>query len=153
MRRVIWNSWQSIGKLKNMKNQSFEVLCHKQIWNARRRSKEKSAMKHSWWQSCQPLLEHFLKSNLGILYVVSKLRKSEIQCKKGEYPCNNYYCNFHINSSREPVLRGRRRRTFCKSLKESKIQSLCSALLSHFDCIFHLRVMHSLRKFPQRMSN
>ena len=65
-----------------MKNQSFEVLCHKQIWNARRRSKEKSAMKHSWWQSCQPLLEHFLKSNLCMLYVVSKLRKSTIQCFK-----------------------------------------------------------------------
>ena len=34
------------------------------------------------WQSCQPLLEHFLKSNLCMLYVVSKLRKSEIQCFK-----------------------------------------------------------------------
>ena len=47
-----------------MKNWSFEVLCHNQIRNARRGSKEKSAMKHSWWQSCQPLLEHFLESNL-----------------------------------------------------------------------------------------
>ena len=28
-----------------MKNQSFEVLCHKQIQNARRGSKEKYAMK------------------------------------------------------------------------------------------------------------
>ena len=62
-----------------MKNRSFEVLCHKQIRNARRGSKEKSVMKHSWWQSFQPLLEHFLKSNLCILYVVSKLRKSTIQ--------------------------------------------------------------------------
>ena len=34
------------------------------------------------WQSCQPLLEHFLKSNLCMLYVVSKLRKSKIQCFK-----------------------------------------------------------------------
>ena len=42
LRRVIWNPWQSNGKLKNMKNQSFEVLCHKQIRNARRGSKEKS---------------------------------------------------------------------------------------------------------------
>ena len=58
---------------------SFKVLCHKQIRNARRGSKEKSAMKHSWWQSFQPLLEHFLKSNLCMLYVVSKLRKSTIQ--------------------------------------------------------------------------
>ncbi|KAL6319608.1 hypothetical protein AAG906_020685 [Vitis piasezkii] len=36
LRRVIWNPWKSNGKLKNMKNQSFEVLCHKEIWNARR---------------------------------------------------------------------------------------------------------------------
>ena len=65
-----------------MKNQSFEVLFHKQIRNARRGSKEKSAMKHFLWQSCQPLLEHFLKSNLCMLYVVSKLMKSAIQCFK-----------------------------------------------------------------------
>ena len=82
LRRVIWNPWQSNGKLRNMNNQSFEVLCHKQIRNARRGSKEKSAMKHSWWQSFQPLLEHFLKSNLYMLYVVSKIRKSIIQCFK-----------------------------------------------------------------------
>ena len=44
--RVIWNPWQSNWKLRNMKNRSFEVLCHKQIWNVRRGSKEKSAMKH-----------------------------------------------------------------------------------------------------------
>ena len=30
LRRVIWNPWQRNGKLRNMKNQSFEVLCHKQ---------------------------------------------------------------------------------------------------------------------------
>ena len=30
LRRVTWNPWQSNGKLINMKNQSFEVLCHKQ---------------------------------------------------------------------------------------------------------------------------
>ena len=82
LRRVLWNPWQSNGKLRNMKNQSFEVLCHKQIRNARRGSKEKSAMKHSWWQSFQPLLKHFLKSNLYILYVVSNIRKSTIQCFK-----------------------------------------------------------------------
>ena len=33
-------------------------------------------------QSCQPLLEHFLKSNLCMLYVVSKLRNSKILCFK-----------------------------------------------------------------------
>ena len=82
LRRVIWNPWQSNGKLRNMKNQSFEVLCHKQIRNARRGSKEKSNMKHSRWQSCQPLLEHFLESNLYMIYVVSNLRKSKIQCFK-----------------------------------------------------------------------
>ena len=35
MRRVIWNPWQSNGKLRNMKSRSFEVLCHKQIQNTR----------------------------------------------------------------------------------------------------------------------
>ncbi|RVX13140.1 Retrovirus-related Pol polyprotein from transposon 17.6 [Vitis vinifera] len=35
LRSVIWNPWQSNGKLRNMKNRSFEVLCHKQIRNAR----------------------------------------------------------------------------------------------------------------------
>ena len=65
-----------------MNNRSFEVLCHKQIRNARRGSKEKSTKKHSWWQSCKQLLEHFLESNLCILYVVSKIRKSKIQCFK-----------------------------------------------------------------------
>ncbi|RVX03782.1 Pol polyprotein [Vitis vinifera] len=33
LRRVLWNPWQSNGKLRNMKNRSFEVLCHKQILN------------------------------------------------------------------------------------------------------------------------
>ena len=37
---------------------------------------------NSWWQSCQPLLEQFLKSNLCMLYVISKLRKPTIQCFK-----------------------------------------------------------------------
>ncbi|RVW24965.1 hypothetical protein CK203_117541 [Vitis vinifera] len=42
LRRVLWNPWQSNGRLRNMNNRSFEVLCHKQIRNARRGSKEKS---------------------------------------------------------------------------------------------------------------
>ena len=39
-------------------------------------------MKHSRGQHCQPFLEHFLELNLCILYVVSKLGKSAIQCFK-----------------------------------------------------------------------
>ena len=35
LRKVIWNPWQSNGKLRNMKSRSFEVLCHKQIQNTR----------------------------------------------------------------------------------------------------------------------
>ncbi|RVW78532.1 hypothetical protein CK203_049770 [Vitis vinifera] len=56
-----------------MKNQSFEALksfAISKIRNARRGSKEKSAMKHSDDSHFQPLLEHFLKSNLCMLYVV-----------------------------------------------------------------------------------
>ena len=37
---------------------------------------------YSWWQSWKPLLEHFLKSNWCMLYTISKLRKSIIQCFK-----------------------------------------------------------------------
>ena len=69
------NSWRT-------KLWSSIALCQSRSKNARRGSKEKSAMKHSWWQSCQPLLEHFLESNLCMLYVVLKLRKSTIQCFK-----------------------------------------------------------------------
>ena len=36
LRRVIWNPWQSNGKLRNMKSRSFEVLCHKKIQNVRK---------------------------------------------------------------------------------------------------------------------
>ena len=35
LRGVLWNPWESNGKLRNMKNQSFEVLFHKQIRNTR----------------------------------------------------------------------------------------------------------------------
>ncbi|RVW24919.1 hypothetical protein CK203_079521 [Vitis vinifera] len=45
LRRVTWNPWKSNGKLRNMKNQSFEVLFHKQIRSTRRGSKDKSAMR------------------------------------------------------------------------------------------------------------
>ena len=34
---------------------------------------------YSWWQSWQPLLEHFMESNWCTLYTISKLRKSTIQ--------------------------------------------------------------------------
>ena len=40
--------------------------------------------KHSWWQSWQPLLEHFPKSIFCMLYTIWKLRKSRIQRFK---PC------------------------------------------------------------------
>ena len=37
---------------------------------------------YSRWQSWQPLLEHFMKSNWCILYTISNIRKSKIQCFK-----------------------------------------------------------------------
>ena len=59
---------------------SFIVLCQKQIMNAKRRNKERNLT----WRiqedsNCWTLLEHFLESISCILYVVSKLGKSEIQ--------------------------------------------------------------------------
>ena len=62
---------------------SFIVLCHKQIMNARRESKERNLT----WRiqedsNCWTLLEHFLELNLCIPYFVLKLGKSSIQCFK-----------------------------------------------------------------------
>ena len=48
-----------------MKNRSFEVLCHKQIWNARRGSKEKSAMKHILDDS---IISHFWSTFWSPIY-------------------------------------------------------------------------------------
>nr|CAN70011.1 hypothetical protein VITISV_000610 [Vitis vinifera] len=77
LRRVIWNPWQSNGKLKNMKNQSFEVLFHKQIRNARRGSKEKSAMKHILDDSH---VRHFWDTSWSPMYACyMSFRSSESQ--------------------------------------------------------------------------
>ena len=73
--------WKS-QKHKEPKVWSFKFLCHKQSGMQGGEVKKISAMKHSWWQSFQPLLEHFLKSNLYMLYFVSKITKSKIQCIK-----------------------------------------------------------------------
>ncbi|KAL6319113.1 hypothetical protein AAG906_011191 [Vitis piasezkii] len=66
LRRVLWNPWQSNGKLRNMKNRSFEVLCHKQIRNARRGSKEKSAMNQSNSEDFSSEDERLGSSSLGV---------------------------------------------------------------------------------------
>ena len=127
LKRVIWNPWQSNEKLRNMRNQSFEVLFHKQIRNARRGSKEKSAMKHIWWQSCQPLLENFLKSDLCMLYVVSKLRKSEIQ----------YFKRYTIRSWNEGVTAVGSRTLQAESQLRSATKSAfcCEVISQPFLCV------------------
>ena len=61
---------------------SLKVLYHNQSGMQGGEVKRESTLKHSWWQSFQPLLEYFLKSNLCMLYVVSKIGKSTIQCFK-----------------------------------------------------------------------
>ena len=85
LRRVLWNPWKSNGKLRNMKNQSFEALKSFAISKSWMQGGE--AKRNLLWSiledsHCQPLLEHFLEFNLCILYVVSKLRKLVIQCFK-----------------------------------------------------------------------
>ena len=54
-----------------------------QIMNARRESKERNI---TWRikedRNCWTLLEHFMELNLCMLYVLSKLKKLEIQCLK-----------------------------------------------------------------------
>ena len=56
---------------------------------------------------------------------------------------------FHINISREPVLGETTHLLY--SFQRKKNTELCSALPSHFDCIF-LLAKQALRMFPQRMS-
>ncbi|RVW86220.1 hypothetical protein CK203_046053 [Vitis vinifera] len=56
LRRVLRNPWQSNGKLRNMKNRIFEVLCHKQIGNARMsgqgvRTHHRRAAEYGLWQA------------------------------------------------------------------------------------------------------
>ena len=135
LKRVIWNPWQSNEKLRNMRNQSFEVLFHKQIRNARRGSKEKSAMKHSWWQLCQTLLEHFLESNLFMLYVVSKLRNSTIQCFKR---CMIQSWNEGVTAigSRSLQAKGR----FCTAAKSALGCENVVLLLRNFAALLHARL-------------
>ena len=119
-----------------MKNQSFEVLCHKQIRNARRGSKEKSAMKHSWCQSCQPLLEHFLEFNLCMLYVVSNLRKSTIQSFK--------WCALRSWNEGVTAIGSQSRQAEGRSLHGCEISLL---MRSDFAAILHSAVKFLL-KFP-----
>ena len=82
LRRVIWNLGQSNWNLKNMKNRSFEVFCISKSGMQGEEVKRICHEAYSWWQLCQPLLENFIKSNWCMLYVISKLRKSTIQCFK-----------------------------------------------------------------------
>ena len=70
---------------------SFIILCQKKIMNARRESKERNLT----WRiqedsNCWTHLEHFLESISCILYVISKLGKSEIQRFKW---CTNWSWN------------------------------------------------------------
>ena len=142
----MWNLWQSNLKLKFMKNQSFEVLCHKQIRNARRESKEKSAMKHSWWQSCQPFLEHFPKSIFFMLYIISNLRKSTIQCFKR---CTIWSWNEGVTAIARRSLQAEGK--FCKAAKSTlgceNVVILLRKFRSHFAqcCGISLEVSRYLR--------
>ncbi|KAL6329607.1 hypothetical protein AAG906_022741 [Vitis piasezkii] len=84
LRRVIWNPWKSNGKLRNMKNQSFEVLCHKQIRNARRGSKEKSAMNpiYAYYMLIQSLGSHQSNSLNGAQF---RAKMKELQLLEAEH--------------------------------------------------------------------
>ena len=98
-----------------------------------RKSKENPAMKHSWWQSLQPLLEHFLISKLCIQYVIWKLRKSTIQCFK---PCA-------IRSWNEEVT------AFGRWLLQAEGRSQKSAAESAFCCgMVSQPFLYSAMEFP-----
>ena len=85
LRRVIWNPWQSNGKIRNIKSQSFEALksfAISKIRNARRGSKEKIYY--------EAFLMTIISATFGALPEVQfmhaicrfELRKSTIQCFK-----------------------------------------------------------------------
>ena len=114
---------------------SFKVLCHKQIRNARRGSKEKSAMKHSRWQSCKPLLEYFLESNLCMLYVVSKLKKSTIQCFK-QYAIRSWNEGVTTIGSWSLQAEGK----FHTAAKSALGCEMLSFLLRNFAALLHARL-------------
>ncbi|RVW11686.1 hypothetical protein CK203_103467 [Vitis vinifera] len=88
LRRVLWNPWQSNGKLKFMKNQALELhspfpksfkVCKERTTERGKQSEENRGQQ---LQSSFALLEQFPKSIFYILYVIYKLRKSTIQCFK-----------------------------------------------------------------------
>ena len=81
---------------------------------------------YSWWQSCQPLLEHFLKSNWCMLYVISKLRKSTIQCFK---QCAIWSWNEKLQPLQ--VNHSKLKKAFCKSVAESPF---CCEMISQPFC-------------------
>ena len=88
---------------------SLKVLCHNQSGMQGGEVKRESTLKHSWWQSFQPLLEYFLKSNLCMLYVVSKIGKSTIQCFK-RFANQSWNEEVRANGSRSLQAEGQFRR-------------------------------------------
>nr|CAN71880.1 hypothetical protein VITISV_017381 [Vitis vinifera] len=58
LRRVLWNPWQGNGKLRNIKNRSFEVLCHKHIRNSVRTHHRRAAERGLWHSSFHPDVSH-----------------------------------------------------------------------------------------------
>ena len=113
---------------------SLKVLCHNQSGMQGGEVKRESTLKHSWWQSFQPLLEYFLKSNLCMLYVVSKIGKSTIQCFK-RFANQSWNEEVRANGSRSLQAEGQ----FCRAAKsafgcEMISQPSCSSakFRSHF---------------------
>lgn len=88
---------------------SLKVLYHNQSGMQGGEVKRESTLKHSWWQSFQPLLEYFLKSNLCMLYVVSKIGKSTIQCFK-RFANQSWNEEVRANGSRSLQAEGQFRR-------------------------------------------
>ena len=91
---------------------------------------------YSWWQLCQPFLGHFLESNLFMLYVISKLRKSKIQCFK----------RCIIRSSNEGVT------TIASRSLQAKGRILHSAAKSPFCCEMISQPFCTVLCFPPEVS-
>ena len=126
-------STQSNGKLKFMKNKLWSsiALCQSRSKYARReaRREEKQSEEENRGQQLQSscvLLEHFPKSIFYMLYTISKLRKSKIQCFKR--------CTIGVETKELQPLQAdysKLKKAFCKSVAKSPF---CCEMISQPFC-------------------
>ena len=125
-------TWTSYGKAYGSSNSwrtklwSSIALCLSRSKYARkehwRKEKQSEENKGQQLQSSCTLLEHFPKSIFYILYTISKLRKSRIQCFK---PCTIWSWNEEVTAFGRWLLQAEGR------IQQSVAKSTCEIFASH----------------------